>query len=219
MEKLTLYSYYRSTAAYPVRIALNYKNIPYDVVPVHLIKDGGENWKQEYLDINPQGLVPALAVGDRVIFQSMAILEYLEEAYPDKPLLPEDPVDRAFVRGLAQIIACDIHPINNLRILDYLKKEMKANKEQVDKWYCNWISEGLSAIEMHLRKSAKYGAYCFGDTPTLADAYLVPQLFNAHRFNCNILPYPLINEIEQNCMEIQAFIDAAPENQADADDS
>jgi maleylacetoacetate isomerase len=212
---IILYSYFRSSAAYRVRIALNLKNIEYKICPVHLLKHGGEQFTPDYLALNPQGRVPTLVADNQVLTQSSAIIEYLEEVYPIPPLLPADPMDRAYVRSVAQLIACDIHPLNNLRVLNYLKE-----KHQLDDktgWYLYWIREGFTALENLLRKSGKKRRFCFGDTPGMADAFLIPQVYNGLRFDCEMKDFPLINDIYWNCMQERAFIDAAPENQPDAE--
>jgi maleylacetoacetate isomerase len=212
---IILYSYFRSSAAYRVRIALNLKNIDYEIRPVHLLKHGGEQFDPEYLALNPQGRVPALAVDNQVLTQSSAIIEYLEEAYPMPPLLPVDPIERAYVRSLAQLIACDIHPLNNLRVLSYLKEQHRL--EDNSDWYRHWVREGFAALEKRLENSGRKGRFCFGDTPGLADAFLAPQVYNGLRFDCGVNDFPLINDIYRNCMQEKAFMDAAPENQPDAD--
>ncbi len=212
---IILYSYFRSSAAYRVRIALNLKNIEYEIRPVHLTKNGGEQFNADYLGINPQGRVPALVVQGQVLTQSSAIVEYLEEAYPTPPLLPADKMDRAFVRSLAQIIACDIHPINNLRVLNYLKAAFQFDDNRG--WYFHWIQEGFTALEKLLQKSDRLGRFCFGDTPGLADTFLIPQVYNALRFHCDMGNFPLISSIYQNCIKETAFIDASPENQPDSE--
>jgi maleylacetoacetate isomerase len=212
---IILYSYFRSSAAYRVRIALNLKNIEYKIYPVHLLKHGGEQFTPDFLALNPQGRVPTLVVDSQVLTQSSAIIEYLEEAYLIPPLLPIDPMDRAYVRSVAQLIACDIHPLNNLRVLNYLKE--KHQLENKTDWYRHWIREGFAALEKLLRKSLKKGRFCFGDTPGMADAFLIPQVYNGLRFDCEMKDFPLINDIYWNCMEERAFIDAAPENQPDAE--
>jgi maleylacetoacetate isomerase len=210
-----LYSYFRSSAAYRVRIALNLKNINYEIRPVHLLKNGGEQLKADYLALNPQGRVPVLVVGNTVLSQSSAIVEYLEEVYPNPPLLPANAIERAYVRSLAQIIACDIHPLNNLRVLDYLKGSIKDEFQQA--WRSHWIQEGFTALEQLLQKSAYRGRFCFGDTPGMADVFLIPQVYNALRYGCEMKSYPLISGIYENCMQEASFSNAAPENQPDAE--
>ena len=212
---IILYSYFRSSAAYRVRIALNLKKIDYEIRPVHLLKNGGEQFNADYLALNPQGRVPVLMVENTVLTQSSAIIEYLEEAYPNPPLLPDNAIERAYVRALAQIIACDIHPPNNLRVLDYLKGSVKDEFQQA--WRSHWIQEGFAAIEQLLQKNDYWGSFCFGDTPGMADAFLIPQVYNALRFECEMENFPLISGIYQNCMQEIAFSNAAPENQPDAD--
>jgi maleylacetoacetate isomerase len=211
---IILYSYFRSSAAYRVRIALNLKHIDYEIRPVHLLKDGGEQFKPDYLALNPQGLVPILVVHNTVLTQSSAIIEYLEEAYPTPPLLPATAIERAYVRSLAQIIACDIHPLNNLRVLNYLKNSLKIDIQTA--WYGHWIQEGFIALEQVLHKSAYRGQFCFGDMPGMADAFLVPQVYNALRYGCEMKNFPLISRIYENCMQEIAFFNAAPESQPDA---
>ncbi|MDD5578295.1 MAG: maleylacetoacetate isomerase [Methylobacter sp.] len=210
-----LYSYFRSSAAYRVRIALNLKKIDYEIRPVHLLKNGGDQFKADYLALNPQGKVPVLVVQNTVLTQSAAIIEYLEEVYPLPPLLPSDAEERAYVRSLAQIIACDIHPLNNLRVLNYLKDSLKYEFQQA--WRLHWIQEGFTALEQLLQKSDSRGRFCFGDTPGMADVFLIPQVYNARRFECEMNSFPLISGIYENCMQGTAFANAAPENQPDAE--
>jgi maleylacetoacetate isomerase len=210
-----LYSYFRSSAAYRVRIALNLKNIDYEIRPVHLLKNGGEQCKADYLAINPQGRVPVLVVQNTVLTQSSAIIEYLEEAFPDPPLLPANTFERAYVRSLAQIIACDIHPLNNLRVMGYLKVMLKNDFEQA--WRIHWIQEGFTAIEQLLQNNDYWGRFCFGDTSGMADVFLIPQVYNALRIGCEMKRYPMINAIYDNCIQETAFLNAAPENQPDAE--
>ena len=210
-----LYSYFRSSAAYRVRIALNLKKIDYEIRPVHLLKNGGEQYKADYLALNPQGRVPVLVVENTILTQSSAIIEYLEEVYPFPPLLPANAVDRAYVRSLAQIIACDIHPLNNLRVLNYLKDTLKSEFQPA--WRNHWMQQGFSAVEQLLQKSDARGRFCFGDIPGMADAFLIPQVYNALRFECEMKNFPLISSIYQNCLQETAFSNAAPENQPDAE--
>lgn len=212
---IKLYSYYRSSAAYRVRIALNLKQLTYDYKTVHLLKDGGEQHSSSYQQLNPMRLVPTLVDGDTVLSQSMAIIEYLDEAYPDTySLLPGQPVDRAHAKELSQIIACDIHPINNLRVLKYLKHELDVDDEQKNIWYAHWIQLGFAAFEQYLQKTS--GAFCVGDSVTLADCCLVPQVYNAMRFKVDLDPYPFIQKTYENCMQLPAFTKAIPEKQPDA---
>lgn len=214
---IKLYSYYRSSAAYRVRIALNLKHIDYQIIAVHLTKEGGENWKKEYMDINPQGFVPALNDGITTITQSLAIIEYLEEKFPKPPLLPSSPSKRALCRGLAQIICSDIHPLDNLRVLDYLKDEFSCTQAAVDTWYCYWIHQGLHAFETQLAKRTTQSSFCCGELPGMADICLIPQLYNAKRFNCDISAFPIITQIGIICNELNTFKHAQPESQADAE--
>ncbi|AOB32025.1 maleylacetoacetate isomerase [Bordetella sp. H567] len=213
---MQLYSYFRSSAAYRVRIALNLKGLPYDYATVHLLKEGGQQLKPDYLRLNPQALVPTLVDGTAVLTQSMAIIEYLEETHPQPPLLPSTPVARARVRALAQGIACDVHPLNNLRVLRYLKRELDVTDAARDAWYRHWVETGLLALERMLADSPDTGVYCHGDTPTLADACLVPQIFNARRLDCDLSAMPIIVRIDEACRALPAFAQAAPENQPDA---
>ena len=208
---IALYSYFRSSAAYRVRIALNLKNLDYEIRPVNLIKDGGEQRKSDYLKLNPQGLVPTLIIENTVLTQSLAIIEYLEEVYPRPPLLSDKAEERAYVRGLAQLIACDIHPLNNLRVLNYLKIRDADDSQRV--WYHHWINEGFEALEVSLKENDCNGYFCFGDSPSVADVFLIPQVYNAKRFELPLAPYPLITGIFEHCMDQQAFIDASPEKQ------
>ena len=210
---LALYGYYRSSAAYRLRIALNLKGLDYENVPVSLL--AGEHRHEDYLKLNAQGLVPALKDGDLTLGQSMAIMEYLEETRPEVPLLPADAAGRARVRQIANVIACDIHPLNNLRVLKYLKGELGVSDETRDEWYRHWIRLGFEAIEIMLQDGAT-GQYCHGDTPTMAEACLIPQLYNARRFDTPLDDFPTILRIEELCNGQKPFIDALPENQPDA---
>lgn len=211
----TLYGYFRSSAAYRVRIALNLKGLAYDQAPVNLVK--GEQRGEEFLARNPQGLVPALITDDGArLTQSLAICEYLDERYPDPALLPADAAGRARVRALAQAVACEIHPLNNLRVLKYLTGELGVDEATKMTWYRHWISEGFAALEAQLSREAGSGDFCHGDTPGLADLCLVPQVFNAERFACDLAAYPRIRRIVANCRALDAFARAAPEAQPDA---
>lgn len=207
---MKLFGYFRSSAAYRVRIALNLKGLDYD--PTSLNLRDGEQRSEAYLKINPQGLVPYLVDGDIRISQSMAMLEYLDEAYPDVALLPKNMASRAYVRALANIIACDVHPLNNLRVLNYISQEFGASAEQKNDWYCHWVSEAFCAFEALLEE----GEFCHGNTPGLADVCLVPQVYNARRFKCALDDFPRIIQIVENCNKLPAFMDALPENQPDA---
>jgi maleylpyruvate isomerase len=214
---MKLYTYFRSSAAYRVRIALNLKGLPYEAVPVHLLRHGGEQQTADYRAINPSGLVPALREDGETLTQSIAIIEYLEETHPAVPLLPPDPLGRARVRELAQVIACDIHPLNNLRVLRYLVRTLGVSDEAKNEWYRHWVIEGFAALEAHLARSAGTGAFCHGDAPTLADCVLVPQVFNAQRFGIDLAAYPNIARIDASCASLPAFAAAHPSQQADAE--
>jgi maleylpyruvate isomerase len=211
-----LYSYFRSSAAYRVRIALNLKGVSYEMVPIHLTKDGGRQHTPEFRTINPQARVPALVLpGGEVLTQSMAIIEYLDEIHPEPPLLPPDAVGRAKVRAIAQAIACDIHPLNNLRVLEYLLHTLGVSRQQKDGWYKYWIDVGFEALETQLAREHETGRFCHGDAPTLADVCLVPQLANARRMSVDLSPYPTLTRIEAECLALAPFAAAAPERQPD----
>lgn len=212
---MKLYDYFRSSAAFRVRIALNLKGIRVERQFVHLRRN--EHRAADFAAINPQGLVPVLVDQGRTIAQSLAIIEYLEETHPQPPLLPATPVERARVRALALAVACDIHPLNNLRILRYLVGPLGASEEQKDTWYRHWIAVGLSALEGMLAGQDGTGCFCHGDGPTLADICLVPQVYNAERFACDLTPYPTVRRIAEACRSLSAFADAAPEKQPDAE--
>jgi len=214
---LKLYSYFRSSAAYRVRIALNLKGLAYEPVPVHLSRGGGEQFAPAYRELNPQSLVPVLQDGERALSQSLAIMEYLEEVCPLPPLLPNNPAARARVRSLALAIACEIHPLNNTRVLNYLSGPMGLGDEAKRTWYHYWIALGLGALEARLAAERETGSFCHGDAPGLADCCLVPQLANARRFKCDITPYPTLLRIEKNCQALDAFQRAAPDRQPDAE--
>jgi maleylacetoacetate isomerase/maleylpyruvate isomerase len=214
---MKLHTYFRSSAAYRVRIALALKGLDYEAVPVHLVRGGGEHRQPAYLGLNPAGLVPALEDQGQVLTQSLAIIEYLEEIRPQPALLPAAPLDRARVRAIAQAIACDIHPVNNLRVLQYLTREFGASEEQKNAWYRHWIGVGMQAVEAMLAGDARSGDFCHGDTPGLADCCLVPQVFNARRFGCDLSALPKVLRIADNCAALEAFRRAAPEAQPDAE--
>jgi maleylpyruvate isomerase len=205
-----LYTYFRSSAAYRVRIALNLKRLPHEAIPVHLTRDGGQQHKPEFRKLNPQMRVPALELssGD-VLTQSLAIIEYLDEIEPEPPLLPADALARAHVRAMAQLVACDIHPLNNLVVLQYLKHTLKHEQPEIDAWYHHWVREGFDALETMLRP----GPYASGTHVTLADICLVPQVFNARRLKVPLDPYPQIVAVEQACLKLAAFDKARPETQ------
>ncbi len=216
-DSLRLYGYWRSSAAYRVRIGLNLKGLVYDSAPVHLIRDGGEQHSAAFGRVNPQKFVPVLQHGERMIRQSLAILEYLDETWGGSAaLLPATARERARVRALALIVACDIHPLNNLRILQYLESEWNAPQAERDEWVRHWIREGLGAFEGLLADDPATGAFCEGDTPTIADCALIPQVYNARRFAVDMTPYPTIRRIEAECLALPAFDSARPEKQADA---
>jgi maleylacetoacetate isomerase len=214
---MKLYDYFRSSAAYRVRIGLHLKGLDYESIPVHLIRDGGEQLKPAYRAVNPLGLVPSLQDNGATITQSLAILEYLDEVHPVSPLLPRDALGRARVRSLALSIACDIHPVNNLRVLRYLVKEAGLSEEAKNAWYVHWVQEGFAALELQLSGSADTGRFCHGETPSLADVVLVPQVFNAVRFKIDMGPYPTIARIDEACRELPAFAAAHPSRQPDAE--
>jgi len=208
-----LFSYYRSSAAYRVRIAFNLKGIDYDYQAVNLLQK--EQKSASYMTRNPQGLVPAVELeGGELLAQSMAILEWLEETHPQPALLPADPLERARVRSLVNNITCDIHPLNNLSVMNYLRAELGAGDEDIHRWYCHWVDRGFSAIEQGL--TATMGACCFGDEPSLADVCLVPQVYNANRFKVPMAAYPNIRRVVEQCNALPAFAKAAPEVQPDA---
>ena len=214
---MKLYTFFRSSASYRVRIALNLKGLNYEQVPIHLRRGGGEQFSAPYKAVNPQTLVPALEDNGRTLTQSIAIIEYLEERYPKPPVLPADPADRALVRSMALIVACEIHPIQNLRVLVYLKNSLQQSDDDLNRWARHWIDLGLSALDQVVTGGSKPGKFCFGDAPTLADICLVPQLANARRFGCNLSVYPTLLQIETACNALPAFADAAPEKQPDAE--
>jgi maleylacetoacetate isomerase len=209
-----LYTYFRSSAAYRVRIALNLKGLDYEAVPIHLTKDGGQQRKPDYVAVNPMMRVPSLVLsGGEVLTQSLAIIEYLDETFPDPPLLPADALDRAKVRAVAQLIACDIHPLNNLAPLQYLKRQLKHEQNEIDAWYHHWILHGFAALESMLGP----GPYACGARVTLADLCLVPQVYNARRLKVPLEAFPRITAVDAACLKLPAFDWARPENQPDAE--
>lgn len=216
---MKLFTYFRSSAAYRVRIALNLKALPYEAVPVHLLRNGGEQLGEAFRKINPGALLPALEDDGALLTQSLAIIEYLDEAHPGPAaaLLPADPAGRARVRALAMTIACDTHPLSNLRVLKYLVHTLKLDEEAKLAWIRHWMQLGLATFEAHLARDAATGEFCHGDTPTLADCCLVPQVFNAQRFEIDLAPYPNIARICANCAALPAFQAAHPSQQADAE--
>ncbi|HEY3303641.1 MAG TPA: maleylacetoacetate isomerase [Candidatus Binatia bacterium] len=214
---MKLYTFFRSSASYRVRIALNLKGLEYEQAPIHLRRGGGEQFSSGYKAKNPQALVPTLEDRGRRLTQSLAIIEYLEERYPAPPLLPKDPADRALVRAMALAVACEIHPIQNLRVLSYLRSELKQPEAEANRWAQHWIGLGFSALEQMVLAASKRGKFCFGDAPTLADLCLVPQVANARRFGCDFSGYPTLVRIDAHCVTLPAFVKAAPENQPDAE--
>lgn len=212
---MRLYGYFRSSAAYRVRIALNLKGLDYDLVPLHLQKN--EHLSADYARLNPQKLLPALQVGDEIITQSLAIVEYLDEVHPTPALLPQAPLLRAQVRAMALAIACDIHPVNNLRVLRYLVHDLGLSEDKKNQWYRHWVETGLGAVEQMLINSPHTGAFCFGDAPSLADICLVPQVYNARRFNSDLSGCPTVVRIADHCATLDAFAHAAPDKQPDAE--
>jgi len=209
-----LYTYFRSSAAFRVRIALNLKGLSYEPAFVHLAK--GEHLQPAYTAVNPQGLLPALEVDGALLAQSIAIMEYLDETHPQPALLPADPPGRARARSLSLIVACEIHPLNNPRVLKYLKNTLGHSQEEVNAWYRHWIADGLAKLEAELGKPAT-GRHCHGDAPTMADCCLVPQIFNAQRFECDLKPYPTVMRVFDACMQLDAFDRAQPGKQPDAE--
>ena len=216
MERLCLFSYWRSSAAYRVRIGLNLKGLAYDIMSVHLVREGGEQHSDSFREANPQKLVPVLQHGHRMLRQSLATLEYLDEMWPSPPLLPATARDRQRVRALAQLVACDVHPLNNLRVLQYFEREWGVPKSERDVWVKHWIEDGFAAMEAMLDHHPSTGRYCDGDMPTIADCCLVPQVYNARRFGIDMSAYPTMLRIEQTCLALPAFEAARPENQPDA---
>ena len=211
---MKLYNFWRSGTSHRLRIALNLKGVPYEYLAVHLGKE--EHLKDAFKALNPQQLVPALDTGEQVLIQSPAIIEWLEEQYPTPALLPADADGRARVRALAALVGCDIHPVNNRRILEYLRKTFGANEDAINAWCGTWITAGFDAYEALLAADVKRGSFSFGDTPTLADCYLVPQVESARRFKVDLAPYPLIRAVDAACVELDAFRRAAPVAQSDA---
>ena len=210
---MRLYSFFRSSAAFRVRIALNLKQVAYETVAIHLRRN--DQSKPDYRTVNPQGLVPVLEDGGHRLIQSLAIIEYLDETRPEPPLLPKDPAERVRVRALAEIVACDIHPINNLRVLRYLIHELGHDEVTIGKWYNHWIAAGFEALEPLLASDARTGDFCHGNAPGLADIALVPQVVNAERYRLDLTPYPTLVRIFENCMRLESFIAAHPSNQPD----
>ena len=212
MSRPVLYDYYRSSAAYRVRIALNLKGVDYERRPVNLLES--EQKSGGYRALNPQGLVPMLEIDGQRLVQSLSIIVYLDQTFPDPPLMPREPAEQAHVRAMALAIACDIHPLNNLRVLKYLKNELGRSQEEADRWYAHWIGEGLPALET--MAAPRSGAFLFGDTPTIADVCLVPQLFNARRFDVPLDDYPTLLRADESASKLEAFAAAHPDRAAEA---
>lgn len=212
---MKLHTYFRSSAAFRVRIALNLKGLDYESAPVHLVK--GEHRAAAYAGEHPQALLPSLEDAGHWLSQSLAIIEYLEETRPNPPLLPADPIGRARVRSLALLIACEIHPLNNLRVLKHLRKEYKLDEEGINTWYRHWIADGMQKLEADLAGSGSAARFSYGDLPGMADCCLVPQIFNAQRYQCDLAPYPTVMRIFGNCMQMDAFQRAEPSRQPDAE--
>jgi maleylacetoacetate isomerase/maleylpyruvate isomerase len=211
---MKLYNYFRSSASYRVRIALALKGLDYDYVPVHLTKN--EQFNEPYAAVSAARLVPTLQDGDLAVTQSLAICEYLDETHPEPPLLPKDPAGRARVRALALDIACEIHPLNNLRVLRYLVRDLKVSEDDKNRWYRHWVETGLETVERQLQ-DARTGRFCHGDAPTLADVCLVPQIFNAQRFGCRLNHVPAVMRVHAECMTLPAFEQTQPSNCPDAE--
>ena len=214
-DHIKLYSYWRSSAAYRVRIVLELKDLGYDYLAVDLLCEQPENWQPEYLALNPQGLVPTLEHAGFRMTQSLAIIDYLDAHYPQPRLIPTELHQRAKALSLAQIIGCDVHPLQNPMVCDQLRDEYGASPQQLDRWRCHWIARGLAAYERHLSDGGET-TFSIGDTPTVADIYLIPQLFNARLYGCALDSYPLVTAIEARCLALEAFQRAAPEAQPDA---
>ncbi|MEO8006590.1 MAG: maleylacetoacetate isomerase [Betaproteobacteria bacterium] len=210
-----LHGYFRSSASYRTRIALNMKGLVYEQVSVHLAR--GAQYTPEFSEISPQNLVPVLERDRQRLYQSLAIIEYLEETFPQPPLLPPEPAARARVRSLAYISGCEIHPLNNTRVLGYLTQTLKLSDQQKEDWYRHWVTVGFEALEKRLAGERETGRFSHGDAPGFADIFLVPQVANANRFKVDLQPFPTIRRINENCLAVDAFIKAMPQNQPDAE--
>jgi maleylacetoacetate isomerase len=213
---MKLYTYFRSSAAFRTRIALNLKGIAYEPASIEMRAPTSAHRTPEFLAVNPQGLVPALEHDGATIAQSLAIIEYLDETHPEPPLLPASPLDRARVRALALAVACDMHPLNNLRVLNYLRSPLTLDEDTVNAWYHHWIAAGFSGLEEDAKRATGDGRHMFGATVTLADIFIVPQMYNARRFKCDLAPYPTLRGICAHLESLPAFAQAAPEQQPDA---
>ena len=213
---MKLYAYFRSSAAYRTRIAFNLKGVQCETVEVDLRTAASDQLKPEYRAVNPQGLVPALVIEDTTVAQSLAIIEYLDEVYPEPALLPRSPVDRARVRAMALAVACDMHPLNNLRVLNYLRSQLGHDEDTINAWYRHWIAVGFSGLEQEARRASGDGRYMFGSSVTIADVYIVPQMYNARRFKCDVEPYPTLRGICAHLESLPAFAKAVPEAQPGA---
>jgi len=212
---MKLYNYFRSSASYRVRIALNLKGLSYEYIPIHLRRGGGEQFQPSYKVVNPQALIPTLEDDGAILTQSLAILEYLEESYPAPPLLPREPADRAVVRSMALAVACEMHPLQNLRVLNYLQNTLHHTESEAQAWGRHWVTEGLIALEQMVRATPNRGGFCFGNAPTVADLCLIPQMVNARRFGCDLSKCPTLVQIDATCLVLPAFANAAPEKQPD----
>ena len=211
---MKLYTYFYSSASYRVRIALNVKGLAHEQAFIHLQK--AEQSSPDFKALNPAGLIPALEDGPHVLSQSLAIIEYLDETQPGPKLIPSDPLERAYVRAFSQVIACEIHPLNNLRVLNHLKKTYSLDQDAVNEWYRHWIAEGFAMLEGQLKRESRSGKYVLGDAVTMADCCLVPQVFNAQRYKCDMAPYPTLMRIHEACSRLEAFAAAHPMRQPDA---
>lgn len=208
---MILYDYFRSSTCFRVRIALHIKNIKYEKKIIHLLQDGGQQHHPDYLQYNPQGRVPCLIDGSNILTQSLAIIEYLDECYPMPPLLPKNPIEKAYVKSLALLVACDMHPLNNLSALNQLKTQFHVDEQAINTWYHHWLTCGFHAFEKQLEQHNLLGATCLNDQISLADLCLIPQVYNANRYQFDMSPYPLINEIYTHCMTLKAFQQASPD--------